>query len=60
MDSVLGASSRPCSQEARHDRCYGGTQILPRFYIIRLSSIAHIYIYVNESKYICVPKFIYR
>jgi hypothetical protein len=33
--------------------------ILPPFHIIRLSSIAHIhiYIYVNKSRHICVPIF---
>ena len=33
-------------------------KILPPFHIIRLSNIAHIHIYVNESRHICVPRFI--
>ncbi len=38
----------------------GPTKLLPPFHIIRLSGIAHIHIgvYVNESRYICVPRFI--
>ena len=31
--------------------------ILPPFHIRRLFSIAHIHIYVNESRHICVPRF---
>ena len=33
-------------------------RVLPPFHIIRLSSIAYIHIYVNESRHICVPRFI--
>ncbi len=32
--------------------------LLPPFHIIRLSSIAHIHINVNESKHIYMPRFI--
>ncbi len=32
--------------------------ILPAFHIIKLYSIVHIHIYVNESSHICVPRFI--
>ena len=32
--------------------------IPPPFQVIRLSSIAHIHIYINESRHICVPRFI--
>jgi hypothetical protein len=32
--------------------------LLPPFHIIRLFSIVYIHIYVNESRHICVPKFI--
>ena len=35
-----------------------GRLLLPSFHIIRLSSIAHIHIYVNESRHIYVPRFI--
>ena len=33
-------------------------EVLPPFHTIRLSSIAHIHIYVNEYRHICVPRFI--
>ncbi len=33
--------------------CYEKT-LLPLFHIVRLSSIAHIHIDVNESRHICV------
>ena len=32
--------------------------VLPPFHIIRLSSIVHIHIDIDESKHICVSKFI--
>jgi hypothetical protein len=32
--------------------------LLPPFHIIRLYSIIHIHIYINEFRHICVPKFI--
>ena len=35
-----------------------GKKVLPPFHIIILSSIIHIHIYVNESRHICVPRFI--
>ena len=34
-------------------------QLLPPFHIIRLSSIIHIYIYVNKSRHICVQIYVY-
>jgi hypothetical protein len=36
----------------------GYWELLPPFHIIKLSSIAHIHIYVNEFKHICMPRFI--
>ena len=37
---------------------FNGNWLLPPFHIIRLSSIAYIHIDINESRHICVPRFI--
>jgi hypothetical protein len=43
------------SQIVLETDCY---LVLLPFHIIRLSNITHIHIYVNESRHICVPRFI--
>jgi hypothetical protein len=41
-----------------HNKFFSSKYVRPPFHIIRISSIGHIHIYVNESRHICVPRFI--